>query len=137
MLYDYNNRPIVTENDNDAIKQQIAEAMAQLEQLKKPAKNHRPGKATNSVWIRLTDFRQTGTVPQQQKDLATILSKRMNIAVEYKEEDVFSFLREDAVNYTSLTSSVQDVTYLLRYYRGLKNDGKRAGFVARGFIRVR
>jgi hypothetical protein len=39
-------------------------------------------------------------------------------------------------DFKSITSSVQDPTYLLRYYRGLKNDGKHAGFVARDFLRV-
>ena len=40
------------------------------------------------------------------------------------------------LDYPSLFKSTQDVTYLFRYYRGLKNDGKHAGFIARDFLRM-
>lgn len=141
MLFDYAGRPIAVV-DNSAVEAQIAEAMARLEELKKedsapPAKNHRPGNPTNAVWIRLGELSTSGKVPQQQKDLAKILSLHMEIGVEYKEVDVFAFVTDDAVQYASLAKSRQHPTYLLRFYRGLKARGSHAGFVARGFVRVR
>jgi hypothetical protein len=45
-------------------------------------------------------------------------------------------LMEKSAEYNSLLDSKQDPTYLFRYYRGLKNNGKHAGFVARNFLRM-
>ena len=77
-----------------------------------------------------------GKVPQQQQDLAKILSNNMVLDVEYTEGQVFDMLMEHAAEYPSIANSKQDPTYLFRYYRGLKNDGKHAGFIARDFLRM-
>lgn len=149
MLYDYAGRAIevVAEVDpNEAILAQIAEAKAKIEELKKEevrtevkvAKNHRPGKVTDSVWVRLGTFEEWGKVPQQQKDLATILTNMMQVGVQYSEAAVFAEVTERAAQFESLRTSDQDATYLLRYYRGLKkkDDPRYAGFIKRNFLRV-
>ena len=49
---------------------------------------------------------------------------------------MFATIAQEAPKYESFRRSVQDPTYIFRYYRGLKNDGKHAGFIARGFVRM-
>jgi hypothetical protein len=145
MLYDYAGRAIevvAVVDPNEAILAQIAEAKAKIEELKKEevkvAKNHRPGKVTDSVWIRLGAFEEWGKVPQQQKDLATILTNMMQVGVQYSEAAVFAEVTERAKDFPSLSTSDQDATYLLRYYRGLnkKDDPRYAGFIKRNFLQV-
>ena len=60
----------------------------------------------------------------------------MDLDVEWTEEEVFELVKDSAKEHESLRKSKQDPTYLFRYYRGLKNDGKHAGFIARGFLRM-
>ena len=137
MLYDFNNRPIVNEDRDAQIRAQIAETQAALAALKAPAnKSHRAQKPKNQVWVRLGELKTFGKVPQQQKDLAAILVQKMEVGVQYSEEEVFNFTTECAANYPSLVKSTMHCTYLLRYYRGLKHEGNHAGFIARGFLRV-
>lgn len=77
-----------------------------------------------------------GKVPPQQADLAAILAAHMQLNVPYTEAQVFEIITTEAAKYSHLAASKQDPTYLFRYYRGLKNDQKHAGFVARDFLRV-
>ena len=78
-----------------------------------------------------------GKVPQQQADLATILSSNLTVGEEVPEDAVLRFVADGAPLFPSLAASVQDPTYLLRYYLGLnKRDGKHVGFVGRNFVRV-
>jgi hypothetical protein len=76
-----------------------------------------------------------GKVPQQQKDLAELMAACFPVGEEFTEAELFSALEKLSFQYPSLANSKQHVTYLFRYYRGLKNDGRHAGFVARGFLR--
>jgi hypothetical protein len=100
-------------------------------------KNHKPGKADpNRKYVRVGEFKAFGKVPEQQKDLAAIMSESMEIGAEWTEEELFSLITDSVKEYASLRNSKQDPTYLFRYYRGLKNDGKHAGFIARNFIRM-
>ena len=78
-----------------------------------------------------------GRVPQQQLDLAKILTAGMEVHKEYSEDQVFNILEAGRDAYKSLCESKQPVRYLFRYYRGLKADGTHAGFVARDFIHYR
>lgn len=131
----------------------IAELTKQLEELKNGAaavrpteatkegnvkKNQKPGKANASRKYVLLDkeLKSWGKVPQQQADIAKLLGSNMEVGKEYSEAEVFDMLMEKCADYTSLVNSVQDPTYLFRYYRGLKNDGKHAGFIARNFLRM-
>lgn len=100
-------------------------------------KNQRPGKPTaGRKYILLSNkLAAWGKVPQQQLDLAQILVSGMEVGKEYSEAEVFDMLVEGAGDHKSLYGAVQDVTYLFRYYRGLKNDGKHAGFIPRNFLR--
>lgn len=104
----------------------------------KVAKNHKPGKPSASRKYVLLDaaLKSWGKVPQQQADLAKVLSDNLEVGKEYTEGEVFDVLIEKTANVPSIAGSKQDPTYLFRYYRGLGNDGKHAGFIARDFIRV-
>lgn len=128
-------------NALDLLNAKIAELTAQLEQLKKGnevKKNQKEGKAGSSKYTRLSvTLANWGKIPQQQADLAKILSNNMALGQEYTEAEVFGFLQEERLKYSSLATSKQDVTYLFRYYRGLSNkDGKHAGFISRNFLRM-
>lgn len=117
--------------------QVTAKAASALEESVK--KNHRPvnvrgGRTYTRLTQRLADW---GNIPAQQKALAEILIKHMELDQEYSESEVFSFLREERDNYDVLAQSKQDVTYLFAYYRGVdKKDGKTAGFIRRNFLKV-
>ena len=100
-------------------------------------KNQKPGKAdATRKYERLGEFKAWGKVPQQQADLAAIITESVDLGAEWTEEELFDLVSTGAKDYASLRNSKQDPTYLFRYYRGLKNDGKHAGFVARGFLRM-
>lgn len=101
-------------------------------------KNKRVGVAspTRKYVLLSKSLANWGKVPQQQADIATLLLNNMAVGVAYTEADVFNALIDGSGDYPSLTGSVQDVTYLFKYYRGLKNDGKHAGFIGRDFIKV-
>jgi hypothetical protein len=124
----------------------IAELTKQLEELKGGSKvtndgvkkNQKPGKANASRKYVLLDkeLKSWGKVPQQQADLAAIMAESMDVGSEWTEEELFDLVATSAKEYASLRNSKQDPTYLFRYYRGLKNDGKHAGFVARNFLRM-
>jgi hypothetical protein len=103
----------------------------------KPPKNHVMGKAKGGSYIRLTNgLLGGGKIPQQQADLAAILVANMPLGEPVSEERVFGILVENKDKYLSLRQSKQHVTYLFRYYRGLKAQAPHAGFVARGFLRA-
>ena len=91
-------------------------------------------KPTSKVYVRLGELRMDGKVPQQQLDLAAILTAGMEVDKEYSEDQIFKILEAGRDGYKSLRESRQPVTHLFRYYRGLKAEGMYAGFVARGFI---
>jgi hypothetical protein len=101
------------------------------------AKNHRPGKAHDGrTYMRLTaELANWGKVPAQQAAIAKIIVDNTELGKEYSETEVFDMLNEHASKFTCLSGSRQDVTYLFRYYRGLKRDATHAGFVARGFLK--
>jgi hypothetical protein len=100
-------------------------------------KNQKPGKASASrKYVVAGPMLGWGKVPQQQADIAALLLKNMEVGKEYTEQEVFNFLIDGSGDYPSLFKSTQDVTYLFRYYRGLKNNGKHAGFIARDFLRM-
>jgi hypothetical protein len=100
-------------------------------------KNQKPGKANaDRKYTRVGEFKTFGKVPQQQADLAAIMVESMDVDAEWTEEELFDLVTTSAKEYASLRNSKQDPTYLFRYYRGLKNDGVHAGFIARGFLRM-
>lgn len=117
----------------------IAELQATLDALRnaKVGKNHRMGKpSAGRKYVLLSKKMSSwGRVPKQQADLADLLAQNFEVGKEYTEAEVFNALVDQSGNYDSLCKAVQDPTYLFRYYRGLKNDGKYAGFVARNFIK--
>jgi hypothetical protein len=123
------------------VEEKVAELKAELERLKredKVKKNQKPGKPDpNKKYILLSkELKSWGKVPKQQAEIAQLLGQLLTVGQEYTEAEVFAALEDYACEFPSITNSVQDPTYLFRYYRGLKNDGKHAGFVARDFIRV-
>jgi hypothetical protein len=153
--------PIVVDEPKEEVKEmteeekvltEVARLQAELEALKKGdvtlstkpnggsnvKKNQKPGKANASRKYVLLDkeLKSWGKVPQQQADIAKLLGVNMEVGKEYTEAEVFDMLMEKSAEYNSLLSSKQDPTYLFRWYRGLKNDGKHAGFIARGFLRM-
>jgi hypothetical protein len=124
------------------LRKQLAELTKEQDQANPPVqgavkKNQRPGKAdpTRKYVLLAKSMQSWGKVPQQQADVAAILSKGMELNREYAEPEVFAMLVDGSGEYPSLCKSKQDPTYVFRYYRGLKNDGVRAGFVARNFIK--
>ena len=124
----------------------LQQLMKELEELKGGSKvtndgvkkNQKPGKANASRKYVLLDkeLKSWGKVPQQQADIAKLLGVNMEVGKEYTEAEVFDMLMEKSAEYNSLLGSKQDPTYLFRYYRGLKNDGKHAGLIARNFLRM-
>jgi hypothetical protein len=88
------------------------------------------------TYVRLGPLDTFGRVPRQQADIAAILTESMDIGKPWTEEEVFELVTDGAVEYDSLAKSVQHATYLFTYYRGLKNDGKHAGLIARNFLRM-
>lgn len=124
------------------VEKMIEEKRAELATLKgeqsmKTKKNQKSGTPAAGRKYVLLDrsMKMFGKVPQQQQDLAAILSNSMEVGREYTEAEVFNALVSNSASYSSIASSVQDPTYLFKYYRGLKNDGRHAGFIARNFIR--
>ena len=101
----------------------------------KPPKNHVEGKAGSGKYVLLSKNLATwGKVPSQQAAIADILSKNFEPRVEIQEVELVAALVRDKGKYPSLNNSVQSVTYLFRYYRGLKHSGNHAGFIARNFL---
>ena len=102
-------------------------------------KNHKEVKANPArKYVRLgtlKTLKMFGKIPQQQADLAAILAESMDVGAEWTEAEVFELLKDSVKDYESLRRSVMHVTYLFAYYRGLKNDGIHAGFIARDFLR--
>ncbi len=101
-------------------------------------KNQKPGKpSATRRYVFLTDKLSTwGKVPQQQADIAEILTKAFEVGKEYTEAEVFAALIDGAGDYPSITRSVQDVTYLFRYYRGLKSTATHGSYISRNFLRM-
>ena len=128
-------------DSNDPIYALIAELQQQLAAAKQEEaskKNQRVSKVTAGRKYELLSEKLAlwGNVPQQQKDLAHLLASYLEMGMVFTEEEVFDYITKHANEYPSLAASKQDPTYLFRYYRGLKNDGKYAGFIARNFIRM-
>ncbi len=120
------------------LEEEFKKLQAELAELKtKPvAKNHKAGIPKATKYVRLGALKTFGKVPQQQADIAAILTAKMPVGQEFTEAEVFAFVTEEAGNYPQLRNSKQHPTYLFRYYRGLKNDAPHAGFIAREFLRA-
>jgi hypothetical protein len=128
--------------DKDALLAQVAELRAKIAEVAKSAvkKNHvAPKPIAGRRYVLLAkSLASWGKVPQQQADIATILSKNFEVGIEVPETEVLARVAIEATNYPSLAKSVQDPGYLLRYYLGLdKKDGKHAGYIKRNFVQVR
>jgi hypothetical protein len=129
---------VVNENRIEELKKQLADLMKEEVPMEKAKKNQKPGKPqAGRKYVLLTNtLKSWGNVPDQQRDLAKVLANNLEVGKEYTEAEVFDVVNEQAPLYPSIAESVQDPTYIFRYYRGLKNDGKHAGFVGRDFFRV-
>jgi hypothetical protein len=100
------------------------------------AKNKRPGTPGSSKYVLLSkSLASWGKVPRQQADVASIIASNFEVGAKVTEKELFDMITAKAPGFPSLASSVQDPTYVFRYYRGLRNDGKYAGFVAREFLK--
>jgi ribosomal protein L29 len=128
----------------DQLRKELAEAkeakqtpVTQVGSKETVKKNQKPGKPDpNRKYVLMCKTMPNwGKIPQQQADVADILSKNMEVGKEYSEAEVFNMLINNGVEYPSIAKSVQDPTYLFRFYRGLKNDGQRGGYTARNFLR--
>ena len=124
---------------------QLEELKRKIEEMKnlasgatttKGPKNQVPGKpsAGRKYVILSKSLAAWGKVPTQQKEVADLILKYLPVGQEIPETTLFDTLQEHAHEFTSLARSRQDPTYLFRYYRGLKNEGKHAGYIARNFI---
>lgn len=138
---------VVKENSvsNEDLVAQIAMLKKELEAMKQQGvvkttvkKNQKVGVAspTRKYVLLSKALNAWGSVPQQQADIAKLLLTHLTVGTAYTEAEVFNTIIDGSGEYKSLYSSKQDPTYLFRYYRGLKNDGKHAGFIAREFIKV-
>jgi hypothetical protein len=128
--------------DQQQLQAEILKLQAEISKIKETSekKNHRAVRpqAGRKYVLLSKSLQDWGKVPQQQKDLASIISKSFEVGQEVSEEEVFSKVTEESTQYASLATSVQHPTYLLAYYRGLdKKDGKHAGFVRRNFFQVK
>ncbi len=134
---------VAKEVTKEELMEQIMQLKSQLETVKEKKeivkKNHKMSKASATrKYVLLTkSLANWGVIPQQQSDIATLLTRRFTPGQEYSEQEVFDALVDDSGEYKSLYTSKQDPTYLFRYYRGLDmKDGKHAGFIKRGFLKV-
>lgn len=96
-------------------------------------------KVTSTTYKRLGPLGTSAAapkIPQQQRDLAAILTAGMTANEVYTEAQVFELLNREYTKYDSLRNSRQSVETLFRYYRNLKEDLPHAGFEARGFLEV-
>ena len=103
-------------------------------------KNHRAVKPQSGrKYVLLSkSLADWGKVPDQQRDLASILAQEFAVGAEVDEAEVFAKVTERAAEYPSLATSVQHPTYLLAYYRSYdKKDGKHCGFIRRNFLQVK
>ena len=100
-------------------------------------KNHREVKAdpNRKYFLLSKKLAAWGRVPAQQAALAEIVSAAFEVGEPVGEVELFAELVASRAKYPCLCGK-QSVTYLWCYYRGLKNDSKHAGFIARNFIRV-
>lgn len=146
-----NNEQATPAQDNNLTAEERKQAMElimnlqkQIEELKNAQaaastvkKNQKPSQVhVGRKYVILAEALPTwGKVPQQQADIAAILNSVFEVGVEYTEEEVFTALSTYAMEYNSLATSKQDVTYLFRYYRGLAAKGNHAGFIARNWLR--
>lgn len=121
---------------NDQLLAAMKLLQEQIIKLRKAPKNQVAGTPGNKTYARKGNLNTEGKIPQQQADLSKILVNNMAVGEKFTEAQVFAFLQKDYSDYPSLLNSKQDVTYLFKYYRGLKRDGKHAGFVARDFLTV-
>lgn len=103
-----------------------------------PPKNHVPQtvKLGRKYVLQSKSLATWGKVPQQQADVADILAKHFEVGVPVDESTVFAKVQEQAPLYPHLAASVQDPTYVLKYYLNLSPKGNHAGLVARGFVQV-
>jgi len=102
------------------------------------AKNHVPQrpKAGRKYVLQSKSLATWGKVPQQQLDIADILTRHFDVGVSVDEAEVFAKVAEQAPMYPHLATSVQDSTYLLKYYLNLSAKNNHAGLVARGLVQV-
>jgi hypothetical protein len=130
--------PDPNEDHNAKVMAQLAETVAKLQALTSmTAKNKVPGKPRAGVkYVLLSKtLNNFGKVPQQQADIAKVLSENLEVGEPISEAELFDLVTREGGKYPSIQKSVQDPTYLFKYYRGLKHEGNHAGFVARGFLR--
>ena len=160
VLYDATNAPIKSQppvqDERQAIMERIAAIQAEIAKKKgettveekkevratgaEGKKNHRAVKpqAGRKYVLLSKSLADWGKVPQQQKDLATILADAFAPNVEVEEAEVFAKVTEGAAKYPSLAGSVQHPTYLLAYYRGFdKKDSQYGSFIKRNFLQVK
>ncbi len=99
-------------------------------------KNHKEGKPKGVKYVLLSkSLASWGKIPQQQADLAKIISGAFELNVPFTDAELFAVLKENSGKFPSIAKSVQDPTYLFRYYRGLKTTATHGGFLGRGFLR--
>ena len=133
---------IEVQSNKGEVQAELAKLQEELKQLKeggsKVPKNKQPVRAqAGRTYVLLSkSLANWGRVPQQQADIAALMAESMEVGKEWTEEELFSLITEYAHEKKSLAGSVQHPTYLFTWYRGLKNDGKYAGFIARNFVRM-
>jgi hypothetical protein len=135
---------VEVQSNKGEVQEELAKLQDELKQLKggskvdEVAKNKRPVKpqAGRTYVLLSKSLANWGRVPQQQADIAALMAESMEVGKEWTEEELFSLITEYAHEKKSLAGSVQHPTYLFTWYRGLKNDGKYAGFIARNFVRM-
>ena len=100
-------------------------------------RNKVPLKPTSKKYVLLSDtLKSWGKVPRQQADLADIIARSFEVGVPTPESDILEAVEMLSKQYPSLANSVQHPHYLFKYYLGLKDSGKHAGFIARDFMEV-
>jgi len=133
---------VEVQSNKGEVQAELAKLQEELKQLKeggsKVPKNKQPVRAqAGRTYVLLNkSLANWGKVPQQQADIAALMAESMEVGKEWTEEELFSLITEYAHEKKSLAGSVQHPTYLFTWYRGLKNDGKYAGFIARNFVRM-
>jgi ElaB/YqjD/DUF883 family membrane-anchored ribosome-binding protein len=133
---------VEVQSNKGEVQAELAKLQEELKQLKeggsKVPKNKQPVRAqAGRTYVLLNkSLANWGKVPQQQADIAALLAESMEVGKPWTEAEVFALVTEYAGEKPSIANSVQHPTHLFTYYRGLKNNGKHAGYIARNFLRM-
>lgn len=119
---------------------QLSSVMEVVDKQRRTAKNKFVHNGDpDRMYIRLADDldessldAECASVPGQMAELAAMLCELMpNVNDTVDEATMFKYFEDNKSRFPRLATSNQSVTYVFKFYRGLRTKG----FIARGFLR--